>query len=167
MGTFTPGDGIPRRVISNFEERGRKERAKIHFPVRVKYRLREDHRTGYLELTFDEETVDKIRRLFGIGDNRAVFLQCRMAGALLHVKSDPTGQIGYKLSGDRTLQVSSLQTANIPEPPDDEVHLAGVVMELQLSWTMDATCMAINIPPTLFRRVERGGTGKKLKAKKE
>ena len=162
MGLYSDGN-----QNAKFRARGEKYRVKSNLPVRLKYRMREDHRTGYLELTFDEETVDKLRRRFGVGEDQAVFLRCRMVDNLLHVQNDPTGRIGYKLSGDRTLQVSSLETANIPEPPDDETHLAGVTADLLLNWTLDQTGMTINIPRTLFVREERGGDGKKLRARKK
>ena len=166
MTVIDPGPNTSDETMERFRARI-KERVKSNLPVRLKYRMREDHRTGYLELTFDEETVDTLRRRFGVGEDSAVFLRCRMVGQLLHVQNDPTGRIGYKLSGDRTLQVSSLETANVPEPPDDEVHLAGVVADLTLNWTHEQSGMTINIPRTLFVREDRGGTGKKLRAKKE
>ncbi len=147
-----------------FVARGKAQAVKLALPVRLRYRLREDRLTGYLDLTFDEETVTKLRRMFGVGEDRAVFLQFRMlTSGLLHVKSDPTGRIGYKLSNDRTVQLSSLQTANIPEPPADAEHLDGVVADLEVQWTPDQTSMTINIPRTLFVAEQRGGSGKKLR----
>lgn len=166
MGTFTKRPDAPQGTNERFDARA-KERVKSNLPVRLKYRMREDHRTGYLEVTFDEETVAILRRRIGVDESQPVFLRCRMVGQLLHVQNDPTGRIGYKLSGDRTLQVSSLETANIPEPPDDAAHLAGVTADLLLSWSPEQSGMTINIPRTLFEREDRGGTGQKLRARKK
>lgn len=156
-----------RHASEEYRERGATERVKTFFPVQLRYRLREDDSGGYLQLTFDEETVSKLRRVFGTGEERAVYLRFRMLDdGLLHVQNDRTGRAGYKLAGDRTVQVSSLETANIPEPPDDAAHRAGVVAALTMHWTMDASSFNINIPPTLFRAENRGGRGVKLRTRK-
>jgi hypothetical protein len=161
-----PMPGTTEKGMENFIAR-KKERVKKNFPVHLKYRIRDDDKMGYLEITFDEETAARIRQRFHVPEGTPVFLKCKMVDVLLHVENEPTGQIGYKLSKDRTLQVSSLQTANIPEPPDDEAHRAGVTADLMLRWNPNYTHMSINIPRTLFVVEERGGTGKKLRARKE
>lgn len=162
MGTYTNPHASER-----FHRRRTEERVKTFFPVQLRYRLREDGSGGYLQLTFDDEAVNKLRRVFGVGVGRAVYLRFRMlSSGLLHVQNDPRGTAGYKLAADRTVQVSSLETANIPEPPDDAAHRAGVVVDLTMHWTMDASSFSINIPPTLFRAEDRGGRGVKLRTRK-
>jgi hypothetical protein len=164
MGQFD-GSGLSRDTLKEFERRKVEECVKTSFDVRAKYRLREDTGLGYLELAFEPDAVDKLKRIFGLGSEDSIFGSIRMLPrGLLYFKSDPTGKIGYKLTSGNVLQISTLQTANIPEPPADDAHRAGVEMDLMMTWTLDMAAFNINIPPSLFRYEDRNGNGAKLRA---
>ena len=153
----------PAEVRARFKARGRAQRVKVDLPVTLKYRFRRDIGAGYLDLTFDPPTLEKLKRICGRGTDDELWLQIRMLSTgLLHVKADHTGEYGYKLANGKTVQLPSLQVANIVEPPDDDAHAEGVVLETVLQWD-NSEAFSINIPRTFFYRQERGGTGRKLR----